>query len=97
PAVLSDEGLAAALETLAERLPPSLRLGSLPEVRFPAPVEAAAYFTAAEIVRDLDDDAPASIDVGRADGCLIVAVERAGPLDDADERLVEIGDRIRAL
>src|SRR5204862_4975430 len=66
PAVLADEGLAAALETLAERLPPSLRLGNLPEERFPALVEAAAYFAAAEIVRDLGDDAPASIDVGRA-------------------------------
>jgi signal transduction histidine kinase len=97
PAVLADEGLAAALETLAERLPPSLRLGTLPEERFPAPVEAAAYFAAAEIVRDLGDDTPANIDIGRADGRLIVAVERAGPLDDADERLAEIGDRIRAL
>jgi signal transduction histidine kinase len=97
PAVLADEGLAAALETLAERLPPSLRLGNLPDERFPAPVEAAAYFAAAEIVRDLGDDARASIDVGRADGRLVVAVARAGPLDDADERLVEIGDRIRAL
>ena len=48
-------------------------------------------------MRDLGDDAPASIDVGRADGRLIVAVKRAGPLDDAGERLVEIGDRIRAL
>jgi len=97
PAVLADDGLAAALETLAERLPPSLRLGNLPEERFPAPVEAAAYFTAAEIVRDLGDDTPASIDVGRTDGRLVVAVERAGLLDHADERLVEIGDRIRAL
>jgi signal transduction histidine kinase len=97
PAVLADEGLGAALESLAERLPPSLRLGSLPEERFPAPVEAAAYFAAAEIVRDLGDDAPGSIDVAHADGRLIVAVARAGPLDDADERLVEIGDRIRAL
>ncbi|MFL5894483.1 MAG: sensor histidine kinase [Thermoleophilaceae bacterium] len=97
PAVLGDEGLAAALETLAERLPPTLRLGNLPGERFSAPVEAAAYFTAAEIVRDLGDDTAASIDVGRVDGRLVVAVERAGPLDDADERLVEIGDRIRAL
>src|SRR3954469_9261929 len=97
PAVLADEGLPAALETRAERLPPSLRLGNLPEERFPAPVEAAAYFAAAEVVRGLGDDTPASIDGGRADGRLIVAVERAGPLDDAGERLAEIGDRIRAL
>jgi signal transduction histidine kinase len=97
PAVLADEGLAAALETLAERLPPSLRLGNLLEERFSAPVETAAYFAAAEIVRDLGDDTPASIDIGRADGRLVVAVERRGPLDDADDRLVEIGDRIRAL
>jgi signal transduction histidine kinase len=97
PAALADEGIAVALETLAERLPPSLRLGNLPEERFPAPVEAAAYFAVAEIVRDLGDDMPARVDVSRADGRLVVAVERTGALDDAGERLVEIADRIRAL
>jgi signal transduction histidine kinase len=98
PAVLADDGLAAALETLAERLPASLRLGDLPDERFPPLVEAAAYFAAAEIVRDLADDDPgASIDVTRADDGLVVDVERVGQMDDADERLVEIADRIGAL
>jgi signal transduction histidine kinase len=98
PAVLADEGLAAALETLAERLPPSLRLGDLPDERFPALVEAAAYFAAAELVRDLAEaDTGASIEVTRHDDGLVVDVERIGHMDDADERLVDIADRIGAL
>jgi signal transduction histidine kinase len=98
PAVLADGGLAAALETLSERLPPSLRLGNLPEERFPPPVEAAAYFAAAEIVRDLGErGASASIDVAHGDDGLVVDVERIGRIDDADERLAEIADRIGAL
>jgi len=98
PAVLSDEGLAAALETLSERLPAGVRLGTLPDGRFPASVEAAAYFAAAEIVRDLPEaDGGASIEVLCKDGGLVVAVERAGHMVDADERLVEIADRVGAL
>jgi signal transduction histidine kinase len=98
PAVLSDEGLAAALETLSERLPATVRLGHLPDGRFPASVEAAAYFAAAEIVRDLPEvDGGASIDVQQSNGELVVAVERSGAMDDADERLVEIADRVGAL
>jgi signal transduction histidine kinase len=98
PAVLSDEGLAAALETLSERLPASVRVGRLPDGRFPASVEAAAYFAAVEIVRDLpESDGGASIEVLRTDGELIVAVERAARMADADERLLEIADRVGAL
>ena len=51
PAVLADEGLAAAIEALAEdgRIP--IRVGPLPERRFDAPVESAAYTVVAEAVR----------------------------------------------
>ncbi|HEX6712967.1 MAG TPA: histidine kinase [Thermoleophilaceae bacterium] len=98
PAVLGEDGVAAALETLAERLPATVRVGRAPDERFAAPVEAAAYFAAAEIVRDLGEhDGSAQIDVVRSDEELVVEVERIGAIEDADERLVEIADRVGAL
>jgi signal transduction histidine kinase len=98
PAVLTDEGLAAALETLSERLPRTLRLGHVPDERYAAPIEAAAYFAAAELVRDLSDgEGSASVDVARREGMLIVDVERLGRMAEAHERIVEISDRVGAL
>jgi signal transduction histidine kinase len=43
PAVLSDEGLAAALEALAEQAPAPLRITGAPDERFTPAVENAAY------------------------------------------------------
>lgn len=98
PAVLTDEGLAAALETLAERSPDGVRLRRVPEERFPPAVEAAAYFAAAELIRDpRAGDGGAQIDVVREDGRLIVEVDGARALDGADARLIEIADRVGAL
>jgi signal transduction histidine kinase len=51
PAVLADEGLAAAVEALAETAPVPVSIGDLPEERFPGPVEAAGYFLIAEASR----------------------------------------------
>src|SRR5215204_5208791 len=50
PMVLSNEGLGAALEVLAERTP-RLVTGALPDGRFAAPVESAAYFVVSEALR----------------------------------------------
>src|SRR5262249_2082317 len=52
PAVLSDEGLAAALEALAEQADIPIRLETLTEARFPSAVENAAYFTIVEAIAD---------------------------------------------
>ena len=48
PAVLADEGLAAAIEALAEEGRIPIRIGSLPEGRFAPAVETAAYTVVAE-------------------------------------------------
>ena len=48
PAVLTDEGLAAAVEVLTERSPIPITMVHVPEERFPSPVEATAYFVIAE-------------------------------------------------
>jgi signal transduction histidine kinase len=47
PAVLSDEGLAAALEALAEGTLAPLRIAAVPQERFPPAVETAAYMVVA--------------------------------------------------
>ncbi|MGH3029743.1 MAG: sensor histidine kinase, partial [Gaiellaceae bacterium] len=48
PAVLTERGLRAALETLAQRSPMPVSIESVPSERLPEPVEAAAYYVAAE-------------------------------------------------
>ncbi len=48
PAVLADEGLAAAVEALAEDSPIPVTMAEFPQERLPAPVEAAGYFLIAE-------------------------------------------------
>jgi PAS domain S-box-containing protein len=48
PAALTEGGLRPALEALATRSSVPARLVSVPDARFTAPIEAAAYFTVAE-------------------------------------------------
>jgi signal transduction histidine kinase len=105
PAVLSDEGLAAAVEALAEESP--LRVAALPPERFSAAVETAAFLVVAEAA----STGVASVSAERRDGVLVVDVEagaepeglldledRVGALNGrlAVERLVHGGVRIRA-
>jgi signal transduction histidine kinase len=59
PALLADEGLAAALASLAGRLPFPVSL-DVPEERLPAQVEATAYFVACEALANAAKHAQAS-------------------------------------
>ena len=71
PAVLTDEGLAAALASLARRAAIPVEIRAVPEERLAAPVEAAAYFVASEALANVAKHAQASsatISVTRADG-----------------------------
>ena len=54
PAILTDRGLAPAINSLAERatVPVAVQV-ELPEERLPAPVEAAAYFLVAEALTNV--------------------------------------------
>jgi hypothetical protein len=88
PAVLGEEGLAAALETLAEGQP-RLRLLDLSEERVPEPVESAAYRMVVGVVRA--GDGPVEARTTRADG--VLTVETRGAISD----LQEIEDRVGAL
>jgi signal transduction histidine kinase len=61
PAILTDRGLAPAINSLAERatLPVDVEV-EVPEERLPAPVEAAAYFLVAEALTNVARYAEAS-------------------------------------
>jgi signal transduction histidine kinase len=89
PAILSDEGLAAALEALAEEGRAPLRLPVLPQERFPRAVETAAYLVIAEAAKA----GAVTVAAKRRDGVLVVDVEADGEPGE----LVELEDRIGAL
>ena len=59
PALLSERGLAAALEALALRVPMGIELEALPEERLPEPVEAAGYYVVAEALANVQKHAGA--------------------------------------
>ena len=60
PAILTDRGLAAALEALASRLPIPVEIET-PEVELPQAVEAAAYYVIAEALANVIKYARASV------------------------------------
>jgi signal transduction histidine kinase len=92
PAVLSDEGFAAAVEALGEESRVPIRIGALPEERFATAVETAAYALVAEAAGVAS---PAlAVSARRSDGLLAVEVE-ASSIDGLD--LVVLEDRVGAL
>lgn len=100
PIELSDEGLAAAVEALADGAP--LTIGVLPVERLPPSVEVAAYVLVDEAVsRALtrDEGSAPRVDARVADGALVVEVEDPG--EPSPQRaladLVSVADRVRAL
>ena len=100
PIELSDEGLAAAVEALADGAP--LTIGALPVERLPPSVEAAAYVLVDEVVRRAlaREGGPAPrIHAQVAGGTLVVEVEDPG--EPSPQRaladLISVADRVRAL
>ncbi len=79
PAILTEEGLAAALESLADRTPLPVRILTAPEGRLPAPIEGAAYFVACEALANAVKHADAT-------SVTITAVRRNGEL------VIEVAD-----
>jgi signal transduction histidine kinase len=87
PAVLSDEGLAAAVEALAEEAP--VRIVNLPQERFSPAVETAAYLVVAEPAKT----GAVRVSAQRLDGALVVDVEAEAEPDG----LLDLKDRVGAL
>ena len=103
PAILTDRGLPAALEALADRAPVTVDLEAMPADRLPPPVEAAAYFVVAESLTNVAKYAAAdhaSVRVGRENGCAVVEVrdDGVGGADpSAGTGLRGLADRLAAL
>jgi signal transduction histidine kinase len=107
PPILTDAGLGAAIEALAERTPFPVEIAATDE-RFAPEVEAAAYFVVAEgltnIARYADAHA-ARVEVRTADGRLLVRVsdDGRGGADPAggtglrglEDRLAAVGGELR--
>ena len=103
PAVLTDEGLSAALETLSRRAPAPVTLAALPDHRLPADVEAAAYFVAAEALANAAKHAAASaitLSVAPRDGRLVIDIIDdgvGGARASVGGGLAGLSDRVAAL
>ncbi len=103
PAILTDRGLGAAIEALAERAPLPVDLDRMPEDRLPAAVEAAAYFVVAESLTNVakySSAQHASVRVGRENGFAVIEVsdDGVGGADPgAGTGLRGLADRLAAL
>jgi signal transduction histidine kinase len=103
PAVLADEGLAAAVEAFAESASIPVMIGDLPDRRFPGPVEAAGYFLVAEATPLLADLAGANaVTVEAKQDGSVLAIHLAGcggaePGQGLEAGLVDVADRVGAL
>lgn len=104
PEILTDWGLAAAAEGLAERLPLPVKTQGLPEQRLPQEIEASIYFFVSEALTNVVKHAKASsarVEASLEDERLTVEVSDDGvggaQAIAAGSGLVGLGDRIAAL
>lgn len=102
PAILTDRGLAPAIETLAEGSPVAVKV-SVIEERFRPAIEAAAYFLVAEALANTARHANADsviVEAGRADGWLTISVAddgRGGTDLEGGTGLQGLRDRVEAV
>jgi signal transduction histidine kinase len=81
PTILTDQGLAPAIDALADRAPVTVRAAVGVEQRLSEPVEAAAYFVVAEALTNVVKYAQASavdVDIRCTDGEVLVEVADDG-------------------
>ncbi len=102
PAVLTDRGLEAALETLAARAPLPVRVDG-PDAELPPPVAAAVYYVVSEALANVTKYAQASsvkVTVGQTNGYALVEVadDGVGGADPArGSGLSGLADRVASL
>jgi signal transduction histidine kinase len=103
PAVVSGHGLQVALEQLAARAPVPIRLNVAVEGRLPEHLEVAAFYLVSESLTNIGKHAEATaatVDVGRANGQLVVEIADDGVGGADTERgsgLRGLADRVEAL
>jgi len=95
PIVLSERGLAAALQGVAARAAGTVHLQELPRRRFPPLAEATAYFVVAEALAVADQGA-VEIAVADRGEVLLVEISHEG-IDASDERLRALLERVMAV
>jgi len=103
PAVLTETGLSGAVQALAERSPVATTITAVPPGRFPAPVEATAYFVVSEALANVAKHAVATnaeVSVRELAGRVVVQVSDngvGGALPDAGSGLRGLADRVAAV
>ncbi|MDA0172027.1 sensor histidine kinase [Solirubrobacter taibaiensis] len=103
PAVLSQRGLGAALESLATRSAVPVELDSALPERLPSPVETAAYFVVAEALTNVAKYAQATharVEVRRENGHAVIDIRDdgvGGAQVGEGTGLSGLGDRVGAL
>jgi signal transduction histidine kinase len=101
PPILTEAGLAAAVEGLAERAPVPVVV-AVPDRRFPQPIETAAYYVVTEALTNAARYAAASevrIDGSVEDGRLILTITddgRGGAHPERGTGLRGLADRVEA-
>jgi signal transduction histidine kinase len=81
PAVLTETGLAGAIQALVERSPVATTVTAVPDGRFPAAIEATAYFVVSEALTNVAKHAmadSAAVAICRRPGRLVVEVSDDG-------------------
>ena len=101
PTVLTQSGLAAALEEVTDRLPLPVRL-DVPATRVAPAVEAAVYFVACEALANVVKHASASgvtltVTVGESEVAMEIADDGVGGAGPPGRGLANIADRVNAL
>ncbi len=101
PSVLTQNGLGAALEALADKAPVPVTVATVPEGRLPEAVEGTAYFVVCEALANAVKHSGASgvtISAGRRDGLLLVEVidDGVGGADPSGSGLSGLADRVEA-
>jgi signal transduction histidine kinase len=103
PAVLSDHGLAVALDALAERTALPIRLEVELEERLPEPIEVAGYYVIAECLANVAKYAQATearVAVSRSNDEVVIEVADdgvGGASRDRGSGLRGLADRVEAL
>jgi signal transduction histidine kinase len=103
PAILTQNGVGAALRSLAERSAVPVELRSVPERRFPPEVEATAYFIVCEALANVAKHADASsawVAVEDEGGRLVIEVRDdgvGGAAIDGGTGLRGLADRVEAV
>src|SRR5205823_8122266 len=98
PAVLTERGLAAAIDSLRDSAAIDVRVASIPAERLPEPVEAAAYYIVVEALTNAAKHAAASearVAVTVESGIVEVEVadDGIGGADPAGSGLRGVADR----